>query len=295
MTMEYRDFGHTGLKVSVIGFGAGHVGGENMNEGEVEALLNGALDLGINLIDTARGYGHSEERIGKFLHHRRKDFVLSTKIGYGIDGIADWTPPIIHAGITEALNLCRTDYLDIVHLHSCPLETLKDTELLHALQKEVSDGRVRIAAYSGENEALLYAANSGVFGSIQCSVNIADQRCIDTVLPMSIKKGLGVIAKRPVANMAWRFKQKPVGEYAEVYWDRLTAMNLDPTPFTWHELALRFTISVPGVHSCIVGTGKLDHLIQNAEVAGRGKLPARDFNRVRSAFMSHDRQWTGQV
>jgi len=293
--MEYRDFGHTGLKVSVIGLGAGHIGGPQADEKKIELLLNGSLDHGINLIDTARGYGHSEERIGKYLHHRRKDFVLSTKIGYGIDGFADWTAPVIHAGVCAALQRCQTDYLDIVHLHSCPLETLRNTDILSALQQEVIDGRVRVAAYSGENEALLYAANSGVFGSIQCSVNFADQRCIDTVLPMAIRKGLGSIAKRPVANMAWRFKQRPTGEYAEVYWERLSTMNLDPTPYDWHELALRFTLSAPGVHSCIVGTGNLNHLIQNIELAGKGKLPNRDYDRVRHAFITHDRQWTGQV
>lgn len=293
--MEYREFGKTGLNVSVIGFGAGHIGGEHTDEKPVDQLLNGALDIGINLIDTARGYQRSEERIGRFLQHRRKDFILSSKIGYGIDGYVDWTPAIIHAGVTAALQRCRTDYLDIVHLHSCPLETLMNSDVLAALQQEVEQGRVRVAAYSGENEALLYAARSGVFGSLQFSVNIADQRCIDTIIPVVEQRGLGAIAKRPVANMAWKHKQRPTGEYGEVYWERLSAMQLDPTPFSWHEMALRFVLTVPGVHSCIVGTGQLEHLKQNVEVASRGALPERHYNRIRGEFMMHDRQWIGQV
>jgi len=293
--MEYRAFGKAGFDVSVIGLGAGHIGSDQSDESDVEQLLNGALDLGINLIDTARGYGRSEERIGRYLSHRRKDLILSTKIGYGIDGFSDWSPPIITAGISEALQRCRTDYIDIVHLHSCPIETLRNSDILHALQKEVEQGRVRVAAYSGENEALMYAASSGVFGSIQCSVNIADQRSIDTILPMTVSRGMGVIAKRPVANIAWRFRERPVGEYAEVYWTRIEAMRLDPTPLSWMEMALRFTVSVPGVHSCIIGTGKLDHLKHNVELAANGKLPKAMYQRIRNAFMSKDRQWTGEV
>ncbi|MCL6494566.1 MAG: aldo/keto reductase [Ignavibacterium sp.] len=84
--MIYRKFGNTDLQVSAIGFGAGEIGDYNLPDSEVEKLLNTALDLGINLIDTARGYYASEERIGKFISHRRGEFILSTKVGYGIDG-----------------------------------------------------------------------------------------------------------------------------------------------------------------------------------------------------------------
>ena len=89
--MEQRIFGNTGLKVSVLGFGAGHIGSENLPEQEAESLLHQVLDSGITLIDTARAYGLSEERIGKYLSRRRSEFVLSTKVGYGIDGFENWT------------------------------------------------------------------------------------------------------------------------------------------------------------------------------------------------------------
>ncbi len=293
--MEYREFGNTGLKISSIGFGAGHIGGDHADDKSVESLLNGALDLGINLIDTARGYGQSEERIGRLLGNRRKDFILSTKIGYGIDGIPDWTPPIIHAGVTTALRKLRTDHLDIVHFHSCPIEVLRNDEMLKAIQQEVETGRVRVAAYSGENAALEYAVNSGVFGSIQCSFNIADQRSIDIILPLTGSKKMGVIAKRPVANIAWRFQERPTGQYAEVYWDRLQAMKLNPGKLDWLEMALRFTLSVPGVHSCIIGTGNIDHLKRNVALAAGGKLPEKTYQEIRAAFTSCDRNWIGQV
>ena len=293
--MERRAFGKSGLSVSCVGFGAGHIGGDTMEEAAVERTLHQVLDLGINLIDTARGYGRSEERIGRYLSHRRSEFILSTKIGYGVEGVADWSPEIIPAGITQALRRLRTDYLDIVHLHSCPTSTLKNSDLLQALAREVSSGRVRVAAYSGENDDLAYAIRTGVFGSVQCSVNLFDQRSIRQHLPDAAAAGLGVIAKRPLANAAWRFAEQPQGDYAEAYWMRMREMGLDPGDMEWTEFALRFVLSVPGVHSCIIGTANAEHLKHNVDLAGRGPLSNHDVARVMARFDQCDTDWVGQV
>ena len=149
-----RDFGKTGLQVTALGFGAGHVGGHDLDEHQAGTLLNAVLDLGVNLIDTARGYGLSEERIGRHLAHRRDDFVLSTKGGYGVDGVPDWTGEVVRQGIEQALRTMRTDRVDIFHLHSCPLETLQREDILTALEDAKRQGQVRAVAYSGENAAL---------------------------------------------------------------------------------------------------------------------------------------------
>jgi aryl-alcohol dehydrogenase-like predicted oxidoreductase len=189
--MEQRAFGNTGIKVSVLGFGAGHIGSENFPEKEVESLLNIVLDSGITLIDTARAYGLSEERIGKYLRRRRNEFILSTKVGYGIEGYENWTYECVRAGIDQALRLLQTDYIDIVHLHSCPLGTLQWGEPLRALEDGVRAHKVRVAAYSGENEALEWSVESGRFGSVEHSINICDQRAIDNVLGAAKAKGWG--------------------------------------------------------------------------------------------------------
>lgn len=292
---QEREFGATGLKVSALGFGAGHIGSSDMSEGEAGTLLNSLLDLGITLIDTARGYGLSETRIGQHLSHRRQEFVLSTKIGYAIPGYTDWTGPIITAGIEAALARLQTDYIDIVHLHTCTQEVLEQGEVIEALLAAVKAGKVRVAAYAGDRAPLEWAVKSGLFGSIETSINICDQRIIGSELVAARERNLGVIAKRPVANAPWRFAERPAGHYAEVYWDRWQAMGIEPGAYSWQELALRFTAYLPGVDSCIVGTNNLEHLRANLELVERGPLPAETVAYIQETFKAHDRDWIAQI
>jgi aryl-alcohol dehydrogenase-like predicted oxidoreductase len=126
--------------------------------------------------------------------------------------------------------------------------------------------------YSGEGEALAWALRSGRFGAIEMSVNICDQRVIDDVLPVAAATGLGVIAKRPLANAPWRFATRPTGDYAETYWERLRAMAIDAHGLPWDELAVRFAAFQPGVSAAIVGTARVDHLLRGAGC--RSRTPA---------------------
>ena len=293
--MIQRPFGSTGLIVSALGFGAGHIGNPGMPEEQVARILHSALDAGISLFDTARGYGMSEERIGRHLKSRRDEFVLSTKVGYGIPGFEDWTGPIIGAGVRAALQRLETDRIDIVHLHSCPLDVLKRGDVIEALNREVEAGRVLVAAYSGENDALEAAALDSRFRSIQCSINICDQWSLSNVIPHAAKRRLGVIGKRPAANVPWRFPSRPTGQYAEVYWDRWTAMQLDPRGLDWTELALRFAAYQPGVSSCIMGTGNLEHLQHAVDAVNKGALSYDHEQAIREAFARNGASWRGEV
>ena len=290
--MEKRQFGLTGLEVSVVGFGAGHIDG--VDEKSVDKLLNTAVDMGITLFDTARGYGASEERIGKYLSKRRCEIVLSTKVGYSMPGFQDWTYDCIIAGVDEALKLLRTDYIDIVHLHSCPASVLKDSGVIDALEKTKEAGKIKVAAYSGENENLAYAIETGRFGSVQTSINIADQRNLNHLLPLAKEKGLGVIAKRPSANSPWRFNQQPVGRYAEEYWLRLKKMNLLQED-NLQETALRFAAYTWGVDSIITGTGNIKHLEENIKMVQKGPLSPEVYNHIKESFRNNDDNWVGQV
>ncbi|GGR53539.1 oxidoreductase [Deinococcus seoulensis] len=297
--MEQRDFGTTGLRVSALGLGAGQIGDAALTEEHVGTLLNRAVDRGVTLIDTARGYGLSEERIGRHLAYRRHDFILSSKGGYGADGADDWTPQAIRLGIEQALTRLRCDWIDIFHLHSCPADTLRREDLLGALDDARTAGLIRVAAYSGENEALAWAAQSGRFGSLETSVNLADQWSRHQVLPAAHSAGLGVIAKRPIANAAWRFSERPVGEYAEPYWERLGILNLnavrEAAGLDWTQFALRFSAHAPGVHSAIVGTASSENLERNVRTVQEGPLPLDVLTHIEAAWRVHGADWGGEV
>lgn len=293
--MEQRNYGNTELKVSALGFGAGHVGTEQLSEDDAGTLLNRAVDLGVTLIDTARGYGLSEERIGRHLSYRRQDYLLSSKGGYGIDGVEDWTPEAVRRGIEESLGRMQTDHLDIYHLHSCPLDTLKRDDLLGTLDDARNAGFIRVIAYSGENEALTWAAESGRFGGLQTSVNIADQWSLHHVLPVAQQLGLGIIAKRPIANAAWQFKNRPRGLYAETYWERLCALAYDAIDLDWMDFALRFSAYAPGVSSAIVGTASLENLESNIRIVQDGPLSPGELQHVEETWQAQGLHWGGEV
>jgi aryl-alcohol dehydrogenase-like predicted oxidoreductase len=283
------------MRVSLLGFGAGHIGSPDMTEDQAGTILNRAADLGINLFDTARGYGLSEERIGRHLSWRRKKVVIATKVGYGVEGIPDWTPDAVTKGIDRALGTMRTDYIDIVHLHSCGRDILENDDILEALLDAVRQGKVLAAAYSGENEALEYAIDSGAFSGMEASLNICDQKIIDQHLPEISDRAFGFIAKRPLANAFWRHQNRPHGTYEEEYWSRWQDMRLDFFGMEPSELALRFAAFTDGVTSCIVGSSRTDNLARNIAALENGPLPPEVQERIRSAFRAADDGWFGQV
>ena len=293
--MQSKPYGRSGRSVSVLGLGAGQIGDAAMAEADVATLLNSALDLGITLIDTARGYGLSEERIARHLAHRRSEFVLSTKVGYGIEGHADWTATCITAGINEALTRLRTDFIDIVHLHSCDLLTLQAGEVVDALVRAHEQGKIGVAAYSGENEALAWAVGSARFGGVECSVNLFDPGSLVSPLPGALAQGLGVIAKRPLGNAPWRFAERPAGNYAELYWQRLQELALDTVGLPWDKLALRYTAHLAEVSSAIVGTASLQHLRHNVALAGKGPLPNEVLAAIHARQRAVGRHWRGDI
>ena len=283
-----RELGTTGLRAGRIGLGAGPLGLDELDERDADRLIGTALDLGIDLVDTARSYGCSEERLGRHLEGRRDRVVLSTKVGYDVPGTTDWTGPCIEAGVDRALRVLRTDRIDIVHLHSCSLEILERGEVIVALERARAAGKVRVAAYSGDNEALAYAVACGAFGAIQCSLSLCDQAATERAVPAAREAGLGVIAKRPLANAPWRGSDSPYAERWAVLAREVDAGELGP-----HELALRFAVFSMGADVSLIGTRSSEHLRETVQVAARGPLPDTVVTQLRAAWCRH--RWPGVI
>ena len=292
-----RRYGHTDVFINPLGLGAAQIGDPKLDDAEVGRMLHAAVDAGVNFFDTAPSYGISENRLGRHishhLAHRRAEVVLSTKLGYGVPGVPDWTGPCITAGVDQALRLLQTDYLDIAHFHSCPRSVLEQGDVIDALEAAKRAGKVRAMAYSGENDDLDYAIACGRFDGFMASLNICDQRIISSQLPAL--QGKGFIAKRAVANHPWRFTERPLGDYCEEYWLRWQAMGLDNRGLEWGEISLRFALATERVTGAVVGTSKVAHLMHSLEWAAKGPLDAEWVQELRSAFAAHDQGWTGQI
>jgi aryl-alcohol dehydrogenase-like predicted oxidoreductase len=310
--MELRTLGRTGLNVSILGFGGAPMGFLETEAERISTLLNQLLDRGVNLLDTAAMYLGSEEAIGRAVEHRRAEYLLVSKCGAGWDapGDFDWTAAGIARFVDRSLLRLRTDHIDVMLLHSCALDTLQKGDALGALVAARDAGKLRFIGYSGDNEAAAFAATLPDVTVIETSVNIADQANIDTVLPVAREHDVGVIVKRPIANAAW----KPLAEqpgiysgYARVYTERLAAMTISPAELgfpgdpvqTWPGIALRFTLSQPGVTTAIVGTTNPQHLDANLAAVSQGPLPDSALAALRAAFRRAEAAsgstWPGQT
>jgi aryl-alcohol dehydrogenase-like predicted oxidoreductase len=297
--MERRRLGRTGLRVSVLGFGGSEIGYEGVSQATVDRLLGSALDAGLNVVDTAECYERSEQLIGGALGARRDGCFIFTKCGHaGGWGRADWRVAALLASIERSLQRLRTDRVDLVQLHSCGEDVLRRGDAIRALQAAKERGLTRFIGYSGDGAAARYAVECGAFDTLQTSINIAEQEPLTLTLPLAIEREMGVIAKRPIANAAMAAARRPSrGSYGYEYWRRLQELDYD---FMQRRdavaIALRFTVSVPGVHTAIVGTARPGRFEENTRHLAPGKLPAADMKTIRARWSQvADRTWTGQT
>jgi aryl-alcohol dehydrogenase-like predicted oxidoreductase len=302
--------GRTGLKVSRVAFGAGPIGYLGTEPGEAAAILNLLLDRGVNVIDTAAAYLGSEELIGKAVGHRRQEYVLLSKCGRKVPGIEaeDWSAQLVTETVDRSLRRLGTDHLDVMLLHSCKQEVLERGEALGALLKAKEAGKIRFAGYSGDNAAAAFAAGLEGVDVLMCSASLCDQANLDQGVPAAAEAGTGVIAKRTIANAAWKPLEAQQGvyrDYVKPYVDRFQAMALDPRDlgFTgadpWPEIALRFTLALPGIDVVSIGTTRAANAEANLRLLEKGPLPPEAVARIRAAFKdARDRAgepWPGLI
>jgi aryl-alcohol dehydrogenase-like predicted oxidoreductase len=208
--MEYRNLGSSGLQVSVLGLGANTFGWW-IDEQSSAAVINHALELGINFIDTADTYdkGRSEEYIGRTLKGRRAEVIIASKfaapMGEGVNdrGGSRW---YIMRAVEASLKRLKTDYIDLYQMHrpdpATPIE-----ETLRTLDDLVKGGKVRYIGCSnfsawGLSDALWTSRvkHLNAFVTVQPKYNLFDRQIEQELVPCCKAHGVGVIPWGPLAG-----------------------------------------------------------------------------------------------
>jgi len=205
--MQYRDFGRTGWKVSEISFGAWAIGSAwgQVDDSESLAAMHKALDMGVNLIDTADVYGdgHSEQLIARLRKERKEPFYVVTKAGRRLDTqVADgYTKENLTRWVERSLKNLEVEALDLVQLHCPPTEVYYRPEVFAALDDLVRDGKLKFYGVSVEKveEALKAIEYPGV-QSVQIIFNLFRLRPAELFFPEAKRRKVGILARVPLAS-----------------------------------------------------------------------------------------------
>ena len=254
MTIPKRPLGRTGVDVPLLGYGTVKIGrNQGLKHGaphtlptpeEASRLLNGMIDLGISLIDTAPAYGLSERRIGEAIAGRREEVFLSTKVGERFeDGESsfDFSAEAVHRSLERSLEHLRTDRVDLALVHSdgADIEIMTKTACVESLRRAKEKGLVRFIGLSGKTVEGATAALEWA-DAIMVPLNLED-RSHEAVIAEADHAGVGVLVKKALAS----------------------GSQAGPT-------ALRYAAGVPGVSAIVVGSLRMDHMLANAEAIMSG-------------------------
>ncbi len=285
MALPTATLGRTGIKITTLGYGAMEVrgsriwGGRPIEDSAAERILGSVVDSGITFIDTANDYGRSEEYIGRYLSHRRDEFVLATKCGCKIvrkddetdDTPHEWTKENLVRGITESLSRMKTDHVDLIQLHNPTVEQAEASDLVSILQEFKQQGKARWIGISSTNPHLETYIGWGVFDVFQIPYS-ALERQHEGLISTAHDAGAGVIIRGGVAR-----GEPGAGLGNEDRWSAWDSAKLDELLEVGESrtgFLLRFTNSHPGMTTNIVGTMNPEHLKQNIDAVARGPLSA---------------------
>jgi aryl-alcohol dehydrogenase-like predicted oxidoreductase len=301
--MKYRRLGSTDIEVSEIGFGAWGIGGWTPGQrsyGPTDdqaslAALRRAFDLGMTFIDTAHlyGLGQSERLVGRAIRGRRDQIVLATKVGY-VDyaSPADYSPAAIARSLETSLERLGTDHVDLLQLHSPPLDLLRTRpEILGCLSDLRARGLIRAAGLSADSPADGAAAlELFEFAAVQVNLNMLDVRARACGLfDRARAAGAGIIARTPLCfgfltgtiapdtrfpsdDHRSRWNGPQVARWAEGARVLLDLAGAAPGRSA-AQVALRFCLSFPEVSVVIPGILTAREADENAAASDLGPLP----------------------
>jgi aryl-alcohol dehydrogenase-like predicted oxidoreductase len=276
--MKKRRFGRTELQVTGPGYGAMEL--RKVDEGQAERLLNGVLDAGINVIDTAPDYGNSEDLIGKLIPHRRDEYILASKCGCNIpretsdDDRHIWTRDQVFNNIEHSLQRLKTDRIDLWQIHSATAEDVKNGDLVEAMREVQKQGKVRFIGYTATGRLefgfpdFVEMLSWDVFDFFQIPYGIL-ARTHEESIAVAAKQDAGIILRGTVEPGYSRVYDKGDWEnlWAQAQLDELMAEGEDPYRFM-----LRYAITHPDYSTVIIGTRSLEHLNDNIQTFEHGPL-----------------------
>ena len=299
--MQQRRLGRTGLDVSAIALGTVELGleygitvpGEKRcpSEEEAVALLNRALDLGVNVIDTARAYGTSETVVGRALRQRRDEFVLVSKVKTyhaEISSAPDRREAMLRS-VQESLEQLQTDHLDLLMLHSSSVEEIGEPFYAETLDECRARGWTRFVGASVYGVAAAKAAVvCGRFDCLQVAWNLLDRSVEEDVLTMATEAGVGLMVRSVLMRGALTNRRShlppalaPVREAANT----LEALARE-AGMSLPELAFRYILSQPGPITALVGTAWIPELEEAVHHATGAPLPDDALEAIRAVPLS---------
>ena len=299
--------GRTGIEVSVAGLGCGGHSRLGQSYGATEAesvaVIRHALDLGINLVDTAQAYG-TEPIVGKALRGRRDDVVLSTK-ALPVHKDRPLKPKRLRRSVESSLKRLRTDHVDLFFVHGMKVGDLHHTReaLVPELLALKDDGLIRhlaaSEAFASDNghDSLGQSLDAGDdwYDVLMVGHNPFNPSARDRVLPATEERNIGVLVmfavrrslaspegvRRVIEGLVERGKIDPGAVDAE---DPLGFLLSEGGASTFADAAYRFARHEPGCHVVLTGTGSVDHLTENVASINGPPLPLEHQKRLRDIF-----------
>jgi aryl-alcohol dehydrogenase-like predicted oxidoreductase len=304
--VDYTTLGRTGLKASVAGLGCGgnaRLGLQSgKSEAEAVALIQRALDLGVNVLDGAAAY-KTEHVVGRAVKGRNRDkLILTTKASPRADGKLRPAQELVDS-LDNTLRTMGQDYVDVFFFHGVPPDLYPKVrdELAPVLMREREKGKFRFIGVTETppNDPIQamssQAAQDGIWDIIMMGFHMLNQKPRERLLPHVIKNNLGTLVMFVVRNifsapgrLQLEIKRK-VDDGTLPDW---LAKEKDPLSFLIHEsgaqtlidAAYRYARHEPGCNVILFGTSNIDHVQQNIESILRPPLPEADRQRLNELF-----------
>ena len=320
--MEYRELGTTGYRVSTISFGAWAIGGSwgAVDDTESIAALHRAIDLGVNLIDTADVYGdgHSERLIAGVLKGRSEKVYVATKLGRRLNPHVPegYTAANLTTFVERSLQNLGTEALDLVQLHCPPTPVYDDAAVFGALDDLQRAGKIRAYGVSVETveEAEKALAHPGV-QSVQIIFNMFRLKPAEQFFDLAQQRRVGILARVPLASGLLTGKIGPDSNFAEddhrnfnrygQQFDQGETFSgvdlgaafaaveelrpLVPAGASLVQLALRWILMFPAVTCAIPGGKRSSQVAENVAAAALPPLDAATMQAVQAIYDRHIR------